>query len=263
MRVINRKSHRSYHAKLVVGYLRVSTAEQERSGGGISIQRQEVCGVASRLVLKIDKFYEDRAATGVIEGRPALQRLLRDCRKGVIDTVVIPSTDRLSRDVRIAENLFWRFQNMGIKVLIADMPTYSVTDRRLVFLRQIREAIAEENRKDIIEQLWKGRQERVRQGKPPGGMVPYGYRRRGKQFVAHPVESVIVRLVFKMSRNGDSATAIAAELNERGYRLRNGTHWTPRQVRAIANRGNLYEQGQMRYGSVTATNRKLILVPAQ
>jgi hypothetical protein len=40
------------------------------------------------------------------------------------------------------------------------LPTcrYSGQNRRDVLIRQIREAIAEENRKDIIERLWKGRQ---------------------------------------------------------------------------------------------------------
>src|SRR5437773_4084681 len=98
----------------------------------------------------------------------------RGCEQDVIGTIIIPSLDRLSRDVRIAENLFWRFDQLGIKVLIADMPNYNGRDRRDVLLRQIREAIAEENRKEIIERLWKGRQERVRRGKPPGGTAPYG-----------------------------------------------------------------------------------------
>ena len=42
------------------------------------------------------------------------------------------------------------------------MPNYNGKDRKDVLIRQIREAIAEENRKEIIERLWKGRQERVR-----------------------------------------------------------------------------------------------------
>jgi DNA invertase Pin-like site-specific DNA recombinase len=44
------------------------------------------------------------------------------------------------------------------------MPTYNSRDREDVLLRQIRGANAEENRKDIIERLWKGRQQRARRG---------------------------------------------------------------------------------------------------
>jgi len=52
------------------------------------------------------------------------------------------------------------------------MPTYNGKDRKDVMILQIREAIAEENRKDIIERLWKGRQERVRKDSSPVGTCP-------------------------------------------------------------------------------------------
>jgi len=61
----------------------------------------------------------------------------------------------LSRDVRIAETLFHEFAKLGVEILIAGMPTYNGRDRKDVLIRQIREAIAEENRKDIIDRLWK------------------------------------------------------------------------------------------------------------
>jgi hypothetical protein len=50
--------------------------------------------------------------------------------------------------------LFHEFEKLGVQVLIADMPIYNGKDRRDVLIRQIREVIAEENRKDIIERLW-------------------------------------------------------------------------------------------------------------
>ena len=54
------------------------------------------------------------------------------------------SLDRLSREVRIAENLFYKFDRLGVKVLIVDMPFYDSANRRDVLVRQIREAIAED-----------------------------------------------------------------------------------------------------------------------
>lgn len=72
----------------------------------------------------------------------------------------MPSLDRLSRDVCIAENLFHEFAQLGVEVLVADMPTYSGKDRKDVLIRQIRDAIGEENRKDILSDSGKvGRSE--------------------------------------------------------------------------------------------------------
>ena len=166
--------------KLVAAYCRISTLEQKKNGLGLEIQIRDATLFARTQGLFIDKFYRDEAESGVLEDRPQLKELIRQCKLNRIGTLVLPSLDRLSRDVRLAENLFWQLGRYGVRVLIADMPNYKSTDRREVLVRQIREAIAEDNRKEIIERLLKGRQERVRTGHVPGGNVPYGYRRERK-----------------------------------------------------------------------------------
>src|SRR3989442_10348802 len=170
----------------VVSYCRVSTLEQKRRGYGIDIQVRDVQTFAERQGLLVARFYRDEAESGVKEDRKALRRLLADCRAGRVGSVILPSLDRLSRDVRIAENLFHEFATLGVDGLIADMPTYNGRNRKDVLVRHIREAIAEENRKEIIERLWKGRQERERRGLFPGGNVPYGFRRNHRGLETAP-----------------------------------------------------------------------------
>jgi DNA invertase Pin-like site-specific DNA recombinase len=246
--------------KLVVAYCRVSTLEQKKNGLGLEIQVRDATLFAQDQGLYIDSFYRDEGESGVLENRPELKRLLHQCRTRRVGTVIIPSLDRLSRDVRIAENLFWRFQRYGVRVLIADMPTYDGQNRRDVLIRQIREAIAEDNRKDIIERLLKGRQERVRKGHFPGGTAPYGYRIEGKQLIPQPTEAAVVRQICDSRENGESIAQILANLNERGARRRNGKPWTARQVRAILSRRELYEHGKFHYGDAEGQNENLILI---
>ncbi|OGZ01993.1 MAG: hypothetical protein A3G64_03235 [Candidatus Liptonbacteria bacterium RIFCSPLOWO2_12_FULL_60_15] len=215
---------------------------------------------AERQELFIRRFYKDEAESGVEENRRELRKLLRDCRAGRVGRVIIPSLDRLSRDVRLAENLFHEFEKCGVQVLIADMPTYNGKDRKDVLIRQIREAIAEENRKDIIERLWKGRQERVRRGLPPGGNVPYGYQRNGKRLVADEAEAEIIRAIFELREEGLSGSLIAAALNGKGFGRRNSKPWTQRQVAEIISRRAFYRHGVLRYGDATGQNETLALV---
>ena len=113
------------------------------------------------------------------------------------------------------------------------MPNYNNRDRREVLIRQIREAIAEDNRKEIIERLLKGRQERVRKGHSPGGNVPYGYRREKKTLVPDDVEALVVRTILEAGQRGSLVAEIANLLNSQGLERRNGKPWTGRQVRAI------------------------------
>ena len=245
----------------VVAYCRVSTLEQKRRGYGIDIQVRDVEAFAERQRLLIVRFYRDEAESGIKEDRRQLRRLLRDCRAGRVGSVILPSLDRLSRDVRIAENLFHEFETLGIEILIADMPTYNGRDRKDVLVRQIREAIAEENRKEIIERLWKGRQERVRRGLFPGGNVPYGFRRGvGRGLHVDEVEAAIVRRIFTLSDAGYRATAVAMVLNEGGLVRRNGGPWTQRRVAAVLARAAFYRGGLIRYGGVTGHNETLALL---
>lgn len=241
----------------VAAYCRVSTLEQKRRGHGIDIQIRDITLFAERQGLFVRRFYRDEGESGVAEDRHALRRLLRDCRTGRVRTVIIPSLDRLSRDVRLAENLFFTFGRLGVQILIADMPTYNGKDRKDVLIRQIREAIAEENRKDIIERLWKGRQERIRRGLAPGGNVAYGYRRSGHGMDVDPGEAATVQMIFDLARQAFRCPAIAKVLNERRLVRRNGKPWTGRQVVAILRRSALYCQGSITYGDAQGQNEDL------
>lgn len=246
--------------RTAVAYCRVSTLEQKRRGYGIDIQIRDVSLFAARVGLFVRHFYKDEAESGVAEDRRELRKLLRNCKARKVGIVVIPSLDRLSRDVRLAENLFHQFEKLGVEVLIADMPTYNGKDRKDVLIRQIREAIAEENRKDIIERLWKGRQERVRRGLSPGGNPPYGFRRNGRLLLIDAQEVKLVRLIFELAGRGEPAAQIAEILNAQGAVRRNGQPWSRRQVGAVLNRKELYAHGTIRYGEVRGQSPSLIVV---
>jgi site-specific DNA recombinase len=246
--------------KATVAYCRVSTLEQKRRGYGIDIQIRDVTLFAQGQGLFVRRFYRDEAESGVAQDRTGLRRLLRDCRAGRVGTVIIPSLDRLSRDVRLAENLFYEFGQYDVQVLIADMPNYNGKDRKDVLIRQIREAIAEENRKEIIERLWKGRQERVRRGLPPGGNAPYGYRRNGTGLEVEMAEAETVRMIFELAERRESASGIARALNDKGLERRNGKPWTQRQVAALLEREKFYRGGIVRYGVCEGRNENLVIL---
>lgn len=226
----------------------------------MDIQVRDVSVFAEARSLRIDHLYRDEAQSGAVENRKQLKKLLRACDRGEIGILIIPSLDRLSRDVRIAENLFHKFEQLRIRVLIADMPDYRGENRRDVLIRQIREAIAEDNRKEIIERLCKGRQERVRRGNVPGGTAPYGYVRVQKRLVENTAEALVIRTIFELSGLGYSSSEIAKELDDAGRKQRNEHQWTPRQVRFILARRSFYESGELHYGDIKGTNEKLILI---
>jgi site-specific DNA recombinase len=243
----------------IVGYCRVSTLEQKKRGYGIDIQMRDIKNYAEVFRLAIDEFYVDEAKSGVSENRRALKRLIKDCKAGKVKAIIVASLDRLSRDLRFTENFFYDLQRIGIKIFITDMPHYDGNNRKDVLVRQIKEAIAEENRKEIIERLKKGREERVRKGKFPGGTAPYGYMRNSKELKKNPQEVEIIKQIFNLASEGKSGWQIASYLNEKGYQRRNGTLWTQRQVWSILSRKDLYNKGIFRYGETVGVDPNLII----
>jgi site-specific DNA recombinase len=235
--------------RMVVAYCRVSTLEQKRKGFGIDIQIRDATLYAERHGLLVEKFYKDEGESGIKEDRKGLRQLLQACRNGRIGVVILPSLDRLSREVRIAENLFHEFKKLGVRVLIADMPQYN-GERKDILIRQIMEAISEENRREIIERLLKGRQERVRKGLFPGGNIPYGYRRNGKEVLVDRKEAEIIKIIYARTSHKRVGQEVANELNLLGFTMRNGKPWSQRQVCRILKREMLYRHGLFYYGDV-------------
>lgn len=245
--------------KKIVAYCRVSTLEQKKKGYGINIQIRDVTLFAERHNLYVQKFYKDEAESGIEENRRGLKRLMRDCQAGRIGMIILPSLDRLSREVRIAENLFHEFQELHVSILIADMPQYN-GERKDILIRQIMEAISEENRREIIERLWKGRQERVRKGLFPGGNLPYGYTRQHNRIAINDQEAETVQAIYALTSQGLKGRTISDELNRQGYFRRNGKPWTQRQVCRILESKGLYQEGKFHYGDATGENRALIII---
>jgi site-specific DNA recombinase len=245
---------------IVAAYCRVSTLEQKKKGYGIDIQKRDIERYAENFGLSVDSFYVDEAKSGISERRVALNKLVRNCKSGEISAVIVSSLDRLSRDLRFTENLLHDLNKVGAKVFIADMPNYDGNNRKDVLIRQIKEAIAEENRKEIIERLKKGREERVRKGCMAGGTLPYGYMRQGREIKTNPQEAKIVKAIYALSSQHKTDSEIASHLNEHSYQRRNGKDWTQRQVSAILDRENLYKKGLVKYGEISGENVGLIII---
>ena len=246
--------------KKIVGYCRVSTLEQKKKGYGIDIQAREVKKFAKNNGIAVDRIFKDEAVSGLEEARQELNVLLDLCEKGEIKAVIFPSTDRTARSVRISENLYYALNKHNVRIYFTDMPYYDADNYSDVMVRQIKEVVAEGNRNAIVDRLKKGRQERVRKGRPPGGTVPYGYRRKNKKWVLFHPEISIVTTIYDLIRKGEKAVNIAKILNEQGHRRRNGREWTARQVAEIMGRKELYEKGIVHYGEIMGQNKKLIIL---
>jgi DNA invertase Pin-like site-specific DNA recombinase len=132
-------------------YARVST----HNGRNPEMQLDEVREYCRRRGWKIVGEYVDEGISGSKEHRPALDRLLTDCRKRLVDAVVVYRYDRFARSLRQLVNALDEFRALGIDfVSLHEGVDTSTPNGRLVF--GIFASIAEFERELIRDRVRSG-----------------------------------------------------------------------------------------------------------
>ncbi len=132
-------------------YARVSTHNSQNP----EMQIEEVREYCQRRGWKILGNYVDEGISGSKEHRPALDRLLSDCRKRLIDAVVVYRYDRFARSLRQLVNALDEFRALGIDfVSLHEGVDTSTPNGRLIF--GIFASIAEFERELIRDRVRSG-----------------------------------------------------------------------------------------------------------
>ena len=147
-------------------YARVST----HNGQNPEMQLAELRAYCTRRGWEVAGEYVDAGFSGAREHRPALDRLMADCRKRSVDAVVVYRYDRFARSLRQLVNALEEFRALGIDfVSIHEGVDTSTPNGRLVF--GIFASIAEFERELIRDRVRSGlalaRAKGKRLGRPP------------------------------------------------------------------------------------------------
>jgi len=111
-------------------YARVST----HNGQNPEMQLEELRAYCKRREWQIIGEYVDTGFSGAKEHRPALDRLLSNCRKRLVDAVVVYRYDRFARSLRQLVNALEEFRALGIDfVSLHEGVDTSTPNGRLVF----------------------------------------------------------------------------------------------------------------------------------
>ena len=166
--------------------------------------------------------YDDGGFSGGSMERPALQRLLRDVERGVIDVIVVYKVDRLSRSLidfaRIVEVL--DKHNVSFVSITQQFNTTTSMGRLtlnilLSFAQFEREVIGERIRDKFAASR--------RKGMWMGGTPPLGYDVIDRKLVGNDKEAELVRLIFNRFLRVGSATKLAQELRRAGHTTKSWT----------------------------------------
>ena len=208
------------------GYLRVSGKGQV-AGDGLPRQKKAICEYADEHGLEIVQWFTEAGVSGTLERREALDALLVALMSNGVRTVVVEKLDRLSRDLRIQENLIHEYfapVTGRFTLLSTAEPDLGSDDPSRVFIRQIFGAVAQLDKSNIVLKLRAARQRAKATHGRCEGRKPYGTREG---------EPEIIGRIRSLHSQGLNYERIAKTLNAEGIKSRSGGHWFPANVRRI------------------------------
>lgn len=202
----------------IIGYARVSTAEQGANGAGLAAQRAAIEDECRRRGWHLTAIEED-VLSGRTMRRPGLQRALGACRAGGVDGIVVAKLDRLSRSLVDFAGLLAEAQAGSWNLVALDLGVDLSTPSG-EFLANIMASAAQWERRLIglrtKEALAVRRGEGVRLGRPP------------------TITPQLARRVRALRTRGHTLQGICDRLTGEGMPTpRGGSIWRPSSLRAV------------------------------
>lgn len=229
-------------------YIRVSTDMQVEDGFSIEGQRTRLISFAESQDWEIYDFYIDDGYSAKDLNRPEMKRMLQDMEDKKFEVVLVYKLDRLTRSVADLHALLKTFDLYSVKFKSATEIFETTTAMGRFFITLVG-AMAEWERGTISERVRFGIEQMVREGRRPGGVLPYGYTQEGKLI---PEESVLIREARDLYMTGLGYKSVAMRLNRAG-KLRRGQEWTSATVAYTIE--NPFYAGIIRLGSKTAEGK--------
>jgi site-specific DNA recombinase len=237
-------------------YIRWST-EDQGDGTTLAVQ-QEGCQhyvLSQGWCVNPSLIFIDDGCSGGTLDRPKLDELRLAVKAGQVDCVVVYKLDRLSRSVMDTVNLVlgeWDGRT-HLKSAREAVDTTTAMGKQFFYMLV---NYAEWERGVIKERTFSGKLRRAREGKSPGGPVPFGYRLSGQAGILEvdPEKAELVRLIFRMYLEERGGYKIANELNREGIPSPTGIRWHMNTVLKLLK--NPVYAGRVVYGKVTTNPRR-------
>lgn len=143
-------------------YMRVSTDKQSTE-----LQEREISMFLTSKQFKEVEIYKDEDISGRTTSRPALNRLLKDCKEGKIKTLVVWKLDRLFRSLVDLITHLKEFQRQGI-IFVSIKENIDLSTPTGVLMMQILGAFSEYEREMIVMRVKSGLANAKAKGKKLG-----------------------------------------------------------------------------------------------
>jgi site-specific DNA recombinase len=161
--------------------------------------------------------YDDGGLSGGTMERPALQSLLEDIRRKLVDVVVVYKVDRLTRSLSDFARMVEIFDAHSVSFVAVTQQFNTTTSMGRLTLNVLL-SFAQFEREVTGERIRDKIAASKRKGIWMGGLVPLGYQVRDRQLVIVPSEAETVREIFQRHCELGSVRLLKHELDRGGIR---------------------------------------------
>ena len=219
----------------VAAYARVSSDSTDQLNSFMAQVRYYTTYITSKEEWTFVDLYADEGITGTsAEKRTEFQRLIADCKRGLIDKVLCKSISRFARNTTDCLETIRLLKGLGVGVCFEEQ-NIDTAQMSGELLTAVFAAISQKESESISQNTQWGNQRRMANGTYCSPTLPYGYRREGKAWVIEPREAEIVRGIFHEYLSGGNLAEIAARLNRENVpnKLGKTQKWCIRSVAYI------------------------------
>jgi len=235
-----------------VGYVRVSTFKQQRSGLSVEAQKDKIKQYASLADLEMNSaigefgILLDEGYTGSNKSRPGLQELLSLVKdKRELSHIVFTSFDRLSRNTKELLEILQLCEERRVAVhsIRESFDTSTPIGKTVV---TILAAINEMECMNVSIRTKDAHRKQRENGDVYSRIPPFGYKRHGKKLVKDTEEHKALTLIRNMGAKKYSNGDIIRALQEKGMSTRSGAKWQYQHITKLINRTPIGEKEPMK-----------------
>ncbi|MBO7675860.1 MAG: recombinase family protein [Atopobiaceae bacterium] len=200
----------------VAGYCRTSTTLDSQKTSLASQRTHYRDVILSNPAWELAGIYAESGVSATnASTRPELQRLIADCRNGLVDLVITKSLSRFARNTADCLTITRQLTSLGVALWFEKENIHTDREESELML-SVLSALAQDESRSLSANVKWGIQRRFEAGTYLPSRVPYGYRKLGRSFEVHPQEASVVRGIFAALLEGEGPTSIARNLNARG-----------------------------------------------
>jgi DNA invertase Pin-like site-specific DNA recombinase len=185
--------------------------------------------------------YDDGGFSGGNMDRPALQRLLADLSRGLVDVIVVYKIDRLTRSLADFARIVETLDRQGASFVSITQQFNTTTSMGRLTLNVLL-SFAQFEREVTGERIRDKIAASKRRGMWMGGNLPLGYDVRNRELVVNEAEAVTVRHLFQRYAELGTVSALVHETRQRGIVSK---LWTSGS--GTARGGTAYSRGALHY----------------